>query len=159
VVSEGNGVMRDGLVDVMALVRDQMRELSEVQRRRGALVGQGSAAEGLVEVSVDAQGVVTGVVIDESYLAEFELAELGGHVTAAARAAAQDVHRRAAAMMEPVSERRKAISALSDIVADAPDFSDAMAVLQSATLSTEDEDARDDGDDFEADFPRVRTDS
>jgi DNA-binding protein YbaB len=74
------------------------------------VVGEGAAADGTVEVTVDARCMVTEIVIDETYLEEFELAELGGHIVGAARAAGQEVGRQAAALGAPLSERRKAIS-------------------------------------------------
>jgi DNA-binding protein YbaB len=124
-----NDAMRHDFAEMMAMVQDQMRDLSTMQQKRSQLAATAKAADGAVEVTVDAQGVVTGIVIDESYLDEFELADLGGHITGAAREAAQDVGRQAAALLAPSIERREAIRALSDIAVDVPELGDVLSHL------------------------------
>lgn len=108
--------------DVLALVQEQMADLAALQQKQSALTAIGTAADRTVEVTVDARGVVTKTVIDASYLDEFEFAELGTHVTAAARAAAAEVGRRAAELIAPLNERRHMLPSLSDIVEGAPDI-------------------------------------
>jgi DNA-binding protein YbaB len=130
-----NDQLRHDFTEVLALVQEQMREQSAVQHKRSALVAKAAAADGAVEVSVNAQRVVTAVVIDESYLDDFEFADLGGHIVEAARAAAGEIERRAAALLAPLAERRRAISALADIVVDAPDFGNAISALTSSATA------------------------
>lgn len=125
----GNDAARHELADVLALAQEQMADLQTMQKKRAALTASATAADGTVEVTVDAQGVVTRTVIDESYLDDFDFSDLGEHVTQAARAAAQDVGRQAAALLTPMTERRKLFPALSDIVAGAPDFRDMLPDL------------------------------
>lgn len=117
---------------VLALVGEQMQELARVEQQRAALVATGVAADGLVSVSVDAQRVVTEVVIDEDYLDDFEFAELGGHVAEAARAAGEEVGVKAAALLEGLSRRREEIAAASGGL-EVPDFGEVLAGLRSAT--------------------------
>src|SRR5262245_54089995 len=124
-----NDAMRHEVEDVLALVQEQMRDLSAMHEKRSKLTAKATAADGAVVVTVDAHGVATDIVIDESYLTEFELAELGAHITGAARAAAQDVERQAAALLEPLTQRRAAIQALSDTAVDMPDLGEVLSHL------------------------------
>jgi hypothetical protein len=80
---------------------------------------------------------VTSVVVDENYLEEFELTELGEHVIQAARAASGHLGRRAGELFEPLAARRQAISAMSGVVVDAPDFGDALAAIRSAAQAAD----------------------
>jgi DNA-binding protein YbaB len=163
-VGVDNDALRHEVGDVLALVREQMRDLAVMQQERAALTATGSAADGTVEVSVDAQCVVTNTVVDESYLDEFELADLGGHVTSAARAAASEISRRSAELLAPLAERRKAIRGLSGIVADdAPEFGQGLAELVASApvwgeaRSGDDDDGGDgDGGKQDSSFPIVR---
>lgn len=126
-----NDAARHDFANVLALVQEQMRDLSAMQQKREALSAKATAADGTVEVTVDARCMVTEVVIDETYLDEFELAELGGHIVSAAQAAGQEIGRRAAALGRPLSERRKAISALSGMV-DVPEFAEVISNLNAS---------------------------
>ncbi|WP_166906862.1 YbaB/EbfC family nucleoid-associated protein [Mycobacterium sp. DL440] len=152
-----NDALRHQMTEVLALVSEQMADIAAVQREQEQLTARAEAADGLVEVTVDARGHVIETVIDESYLEEYELEELGGHVTAAAQSAAHIVAQRAAALMMPISERRKMLPSLSDIVDGAPDLRD----LTDAVFGHEDAAAqahapeRDDRD--ESAFPTVRS--
>ena len=130
-----NDSLRHDLAEVMALAQDQMRELSAAQQQRMALSATGTAADGLVEVTVDAQRMVTSTVIHESYLQEFEFADLSGHITAAAQKAAQEVERRGAAIFAPLAQRRQAISAMSGSLVDAPDFNELMSRINPAATA------------------------
>jgi DNA-binding protein YbaB len=152
-----NDSMRDDLAEMMALAQDQMRELSAAQQQRMALTGKGTAADGLVEVTVDAQGTVTSTVIQESYLQEFEFAELSDHITTAARAAAQEVQQRGTALFAPLTERRQTISALSGRLVDAPDISELMSHINPAAPAAQDPQHDDDGDADWTDAPRYPT--
>jgi DNA-binding protein YbaB len=120
------------LAQVLSLVQEQMQDLSVMQQKRAALIATATVAGGTVKVTVDAQRMVTSTVIDESYLDEFEFADLGGHITTAAQQAAQEIERRSAALLAPLTERRTQISSLSSLVVDAPDFQDLITGLNPA---------------------------
>lgn len=119
-----NDALRHQMTEVLALVQEQMADIAAVQREQQQLTATADAADGLVQVTVDARGHVMETVIDESYLDEYDLEELGGHVTSAAQSAAQLVAQRAAALMVPIDERRRMMPSLSDIVDSAPDLRD-----------------------------------
>jgi DNA-binding protein YbaB len=155
-----NDAARHDFANVLALVQEQMRDLSTMQRKRVALSAKAAAADGTVEVTVDARCMVTEIVIDETYLEEFELAELGGHIVGAARAAGQEVGRQAVALGAPLSERRKAISALSGMV-DVPEFAEVISNLNPPASVVPDELRPNDSGDEEGwedgpSFPTVR---
>jgi DNA-binding protein YbaB len=116
---------------VLALVQEQMQGLSVMQERRAALTATVTAADGTVEITVDAQRTVTKTVVDETYLDEFELSDLGGYITTAAQQAAQEIDRQSAALLAPLTQRRQEISSLSGLVADAPGFGDLITGLGS----------------------------
>ena len=116
--------MRHQFTEVMALVQEQMADIAAVQTKRAELTATAAAADGLVEVTVNAHGQLMKTVIDESYLDEYEFEELGDHVTEAARAAGREATRRVAEMMAPISERRKGLPSLSQIMEGAPDLRD-----------------------------------
>lgn len=122
---------------VLALVQDQMRDLSLMEQRRSQLTGSASAADGTVEVTVDAQRMVTKTVIDEAYLDDFEFADLAGHITTAARGAIREVERLAAELLAPLTARRQEISSFAGLVADVPDFADLIAGLSSSAGDTD----------------------
>lgn len=124
-----NDAARHELAEVLALAQEQMADLAVMQKKRAALTAEAAVADGTVEVTVNAQGIVTRTVIDESYLDEFEFADLGGYITAAAQAAAQEVGRRSAEMLTPLNERRKKFPSLSGIVDGAPDLREMMTDL------------------------------
>ncbi|MGV9800137.1 YbaB/EbfC family nucleoid-associated protein [Mycobacterium sp. NPDC003449] len=112
------------MTEVLALVSEQMADIAAMQQEQAQLTATGEAADGLVVVTVNAQGHVIGTAIDESYLDEFEFEELGEHLTAAAQSAAQAAADEVAAMMVPLGERRRMMPALSEIVDGAPDLRD-----------------------------------
>lgn len=130
-----NDAARNDFGHALSLVQKQMRELSAMRQKQAALTGTGTAADGMVEVRVDSRRMMTETVIDESYLTEFELADLGGHVTAAAQAAVQQVEQRAEALLAPLLERRQEISSLSTQAVDVPEFGEFIAGL--STLARE----------------------
>lgn len=114
---------------VLSLVQEQMRDLSVMQQRRAALTATATAADGTVEITVDAQRMVTKTVIDESYLDEFELADLGGYITTAAQDAAREIERKSAGLLTPLTQRRQEISSFSGLVPDSPDFAELLSSL------------------------------
>ncbi|MEE6178375.1 YbaB/EbfC family nucleoid-associated protein [Mycobacterium sp. 050134] len=119
---------------VLALVQEQMLELSSMQQKRAMLSGAATTADGTVEVTVDAQRMVTKITIDESYLEDFDFADLGGHITAAAQQATQEVERQAAALMAPLARRRQEISSLAGSSVDIPDFGELLGTLNAPAV-------------------------
>jgi DNA-binding protein YbaB len=110
------------MTEVLALVGEQLADIAAMQKKQAELTVSSAAADGMVEVTVNAHGHVIETVIDESYLDEYEFEELADHVTEAARAATREAGRRVSAMMAPINERRNALSSLSEVVEGAPDF-------------------------------------
>ncbi|MGA5541653.1 YbaB/EbfC family nucleoid-associated protein [Mycobacterium sp. NPDC051198] len=152
-----NDALRHQMTEVLALVSEQMADIAAVQREQAQLTATAEEADGLVRVTVDARGHVIETVIDESYVDEYDLEELGGHVTAAAQSAAHDVAQRAAALMMPIEERRRMMPSLSDIADTAPDLRDLTRSVfgnDDAAVQATDPEA-DDRD--ESAFPTVRS--
>lgn len=118
---------------VMALVQQQMQDLAVMEQKRAALTATATAADGTVEVTVDAQRVVTRTVIAESYLEEFEFVDLGGYVTTAAQRAGAEIEQMSAALLAPLTQRREEIASASGSVVDLPDFQELFAGLRAAT--------------------------
>jgi DNA-binding protein YbaB len=122
-----NDALRHDFTEILALVQQQMHGLEETQHKQDALSAKGIAADGLVAVTVDSRRMVTDVDIDESYLKDFEFAELGAHVASAAGMAVQEVERQAAELMAPMTQRREAIWAATGALEDMPDLADVFA--------------------------------
>jgi len=152
-----NDSLRHEVAEVMALAQDQMRELAAAQQQRMELSGKGTAADGLVEVTVDAQRMVTSTVIGESYLQEFELADLGGHVTTAAQAAVQEVERRGTALFAPLAKRRQEFSAMSGSLVDALEFGELLSMINPTPSAAPAAQHDGDGDDGWSEDPRFPT--
>ena len=112
------------MTDVLAQVQEQMADLAAVQRKQAELTASATAADGLVEVTVNAHGHLTKTVIDENYLGEFEFEEVAGHITEAAQAAIRTAATQIGEMMAPILERRKSLPGLSEIIDGAPDLRD-----------------------------------
>lgn len=145
------------MTEVLAQVQEQMADIAAMQRKQAELSVSATVADGLVEVTVNAHGHLTKTVVDEAYLDEFEFEELSDHITEAAQAAVRTATARVAEMMAPISERRQALPALSEIIDGAPDLRDLVApALESlvATVPRADPDDNDGTD--ESAFPTVR---
>jgi DNA-binding protein YbaB len=149
-----NDAARHELVEALALVQEHMADLAVVKRKRAALSASATAAGGTVKVTVNADGVVSNVAVDESYLDSCELADLGNDVTAAAQAAARDVQGQSAELLAPLAERRERFPSLSDVVDGAPDIRNLLSRFNSAVQQS----ARDRDHDADAgDYPIVRS--
>lgn len=149
-----NDGARHELTDALALLQEHMSELAAVEKKRAALSATATVAEGTVVVTVNAHGVVSDAAIDESYLDEHDLAELGDYVATAAQDAALDVERQAARLIAPLAERRAQFPSLADVVDGAPDIRDLLSHLRDADQvqsSAADDDHRE-----EAAYPVVR---
>jgi DNA-binding protein YbaB len=127
-----NDAARHELSNVLALAELQMQELAVIEQKRSAIVATATAADGMVEVTVNAQRLVTSTVIDESYLNDFEFADLGGYVTTAAQKAGEEVERRSAALLAPMTQRRAEITSQSGSRVGMPDFQKLLSGLRSA---------------------------
>jgi DNA-binding protein YbaB len=119
-----NDELRHEMTEVLALVQEQMADMAALQKKQAELTATGAAADGLVEVTVNAQGRLVNTAIDENYLGEHEFDELADHITEAAQSAAQDAARQIADMMVPIGERRKRFPSLAEVVDGAPDLRD-----------------------------------
>jgi hypothetical protein len=82
-----------------------------LQKKQAALKLTAQAADGAVEVTVNARGQVVKTVVDKSYLDDHDFEDLGDHITEAAQAAARDAAGRVAKMLAPINERHKKILA------------------------------------------------
>jgi DNA-binding protein YbaB len=145
------------MTEVLALVQEQMADIADLQKKQAVITAKVAVADGLVEVTVNANGHVVATDIDESYLDEHEFSELADHITEAAQAATRDVARQVTEMMVPISERRKRFPSLSDVVDGAPDLRDLVPPwLQPGTAPGSRHDRVDDDGREENAFPTVR---
>jgi DNA-binding protein YbaB len=124
-----NDAARHELEETLELVHEHLADLAVVERKRAALSATATAADGTVEVTVDARGIVSATTVDDSYLDDFEMADLGDFVTAAAQEAAGEVGRQSAELLAPLADRRARFPSLSDIVDGAPDLRELMSHL------------------------------
>jgi DNA-binding protein YbaB len=111
-------------MNALAGLQSQMADIAAVQKRQAALRVDAQAAEGTVEVTVNARGQLVKVVIDKSYLDDHDFDELGGCIVEAAQAAAEDAGRQVAEMLAPINERHKSLPTFSDIAEGVPSASD-----------------------------------
>jgi DNA-binding protein YbaB len=127
-----NDGARHELTEALALLQEHIADLAAVEKKRAALSATAAVADGTVVVTVNAHGVVSDAVIDESYLEQHDLDELGRFVTTAAQRAARDVQQQAAQLLAPLAERRARFPSLADTVDGAPDIRDLLAHLRDA---------------------------
>lgn len=137
---------------VLALVQEQMGEIAAVKQKRSALTATGSAAEGTVQVTVDANRTVTKTMIDESYLDDFEFVDLSGHITTAAQAAARDVERQSVALFASITERRNEILSFSRSAGPIPSLAELISALE-PRAADQPRNSDGDGDDKTGDSP------
>jgi DNA-binding protein YbaB len=151
-----NDAARHELTEALALVQEHIADLAVVEKKRAALSATATAAGGAVVVTVNSQGVVSETAVHETYFDDYDLAELGIHITAAAQAAARDVETQTAELLAPLAERRAQFPSLSDIVDGAPDLRD---LVPHRGIDQEQHVAGDDGHDGEdtGDYPIVRS--
>ncbi|MDV3124017.1 YbaB/EbfC family nucleoid-associated protein [Mycobacterium sp. 21AC1] len=149
-----NDAARHDLLEVLALVQEQMTELADFEEKRAALSATATSADGTVVVTVNVDGLLTETAVSESYLDEYDLADLGGHLTAAAQAAVCDVERQAAELLAPLAERRAQVPALSEIVQGAPDIRDLVSPAGESAHGGAYSDAQAASD---SDYPTVRS--
>lgn len=152
-----NDAARHELTEALALVQEHMADLAVVEKKCAALSATATAADGTVVVTVDARGVVSTAAVDESYFDDYDLAELGHYMTAAARAAAGDVERKTAELLAPLADRRAQFPSLSEVVKGAPDIRDLVSHLN--PVGQQHKSAGDNDHDGEGtgDYPTVRS--
>jgi DNA-binding protein YbaB len=119
-----NDALRDGVTDVLGRLRDQLADIAAVQKKQAALKLSAQAADGTVEVTVNARGQLVNTVIDESYLDDHDFDELANFITQAAQTAATEAAHRVAEMMGPITQRQRSFPSFSDIVDGLPDVAD-----------------------------------
>lgn len=152
-----NDSIRNEFSEVLALVQEQMRDLSNIQQQRSTMTASATAADGMVEVTVNAQRTVVETVVDESYLEDHDFAELGGHITSAAQAAVRQLDKRSEALLAPMNERRKAVSEISGNVIGLPGFREALAEVSAMGDSLQSEPKQTDNDgDVDSSFPTIK---
>lgn len=144
-----NDDARHELINALALVQEQFAELAAVEEARAALSATATRADGTVTVTVDADGVVTRTAVDEAYLDDHALSDLGWHITAAAQDAARDVEWKVAELLAPLAQRREEMPSLSDIVDGAPDIRDLLSPAVPARHR--------DGEEGPYEYPTVRS--
>ena len=153
-----NESIRNEFGQVLALVQEQMRDLSNIQQQRSTMVASATAADGMVEVTVNAQRTVVKTVVDESYLEDHEISEIGGHITSAAQAAVRQLDKRSEALLAPMNERRKAVSDISGNVIGLPGFREALAEVSAMgdSLQAQPKPTDNEGDEGSS-FPTIRS--
>ncbi|MBO0879926.1 MAG: YbaB/EbfC family nucleoid-associated protein [Mycobacterium sp.] len=160
-----NDAAREQAINVLAGLQSQMADIAAVHQRQAVLRVDAQAAEGTVEVTVNARGQLVKVVIDKSYLDDHDFDELGGSILEAAQAAAEDARQQVTEMLAPINERRKSLPTFSDIVESVPSASDLTppgldGFLPAPSLEESFEpsvgDGYDDGNEGGAEFPIVR---
>ena len=140
----------------MGLLSEQMADISAMQKKQAELRANGAAADDMVKVTVNAQGHLVKIEIDESYLDEHEFDELCDHITEAAKAAVQSAAGLMDDLMTTINKRRRAFPDLSDIVDGAPDLRNLVERgLQSDTAPSPRTETDEDTSD-ENSFPTVR---
>jgi DNA-binding protein YbaB len=144
------------MTEVLALVQEQMADIAALQKKQAAVTAKAAVADGMVEVTVNANGHLVETDIDESYLDEHEFSELADHITEAAQAATRDAARQLTEMMVPISERRKRFPSLSEVVDGAPDLRDLVPPWLRPGASGPPHDHVDDDGREENTFPTVR---
>ena len=152
-----NDAARHELTEALALVQEHMADLAVVEKRLAALSATASAADGTVVVTVNAQGVVSDAAVGESYLDDYDLADLGEHITAAARAAARDVATQTAELLAPLAERRAQFPSLADVVDGAPEIRDLVPHLNPVDQTQQFATDGDHDGEQQGDYPTVRS--
>jgi DNA-binding protein YbaB len=131
-----NDAAHHRLTDVLGLLQNQVADIAAVREKQAALELTGQAADGTVEVTVNARGQLVKTVIDKSFLDDHDFDDLGDFVTKAAQAAAKDAAGRVAEMLAPINERHAKFPSLSEVVEGMPDPRDLMPPGLDAFISS-----------------------
>ncbi|MEU1980928.1 YbaB/EbfC family nucleoid-associated protein [Nocardia sp. NPDC019395] len=109
------------LADLFDSVQAGMSSIEKMQREWALLTATGTAARGLVTVSINAEGTV----IETRFAGEIDelsYSEIADAVTEAAQAAMTEMRQKTAALMAPVQEPDARIGSLSELAPGAPDI-------------------------------------
>jgi DNA-binding protein YbaB len=156
---------RERIADVLGGLRDQLADMAAMREELAELRVDGRAAEGGVEVTVDARGQLVKTVVDKSFLDDHDFDEVGSYVTEAAQRAATLAARRVAELMAPITERHKRFPSFSEIVEGLPEPRDVMPpgleMFAAPATSQEGASVVSVGGDYDeggegGDFPKVR---
>ncbi|WP_330231442.1 YbaB/EbfC family nucleoid-associated protein [Nocardia sp. NBC_00508] len=115
-----NDGMREQVDQMLDLLVEQRQQLAAVQQQLETARCSASSADGLVEVTVDATGVLVDVQFSTDALRS-TADQLGKSVTDAGRAAAQRAQQQMQQMIAPIAE---AIPDLPDLFPRAPSLRD-----------------------------------
>lgn len=116
-----NDRVKSELASMLDEFQQQMQVLGDIQQKRAKLMATGFALQKRVTVVVNADGVVIETRFDDD-LEGLSLYELSKAVTEAAQAAATELARKSAELMNPLQERRGRMPKMSDLIEDLPDL-------------------------------------
>ncbi|GAB2562200.1 YbaB/EbfC family nucleoid-associated protein [Nocardia heshunensis] len=122
------------LADILEGFGEQMRLITKLQHERAALTASATVRK-RVTVTVNADGTVIETKFS-SDIEDLDYAEIARAVTEAAQQAAAEVARRSRDVMAPVSQNRKRLPTLADLVPGMPDLSRELAVPDAPVVST-----------------------
>ncbi|WP_405489120.1 YbaB/EbfC family nucleoid-associated protein [Nocardia sp. NBC_00511] len=101
---------------------DQMQTISRLQHERAALTASATVRGKRVTVTVNADGTVIETRF-RSGIEDLDYPEIAKAVTEAAQQAAAEVARLSSELMAPVSQNRKRLPKLNDLIPGMPDLS------------------------------------
>ncbi|MEU6580736.1 YbaB/EbfC family nucleoid-associated protein [Nocardia sp. NPDC046763] len=122
------------LADILEGFGEQMRLITQLQCERAALTASVTVRK-RVTVTVNADGTVIETKF-HSDIEDLDYPEIAKAVTEAAQQAAAEVARRSRDIMAPVSQNRKRLPTLADLVPGMPDLSKALAIPEPPVVST-----------------------
>lgn len=121
-----NDATRERLRDAVVDFRDQLADISALQKKQAALEVDAHVADDTVVVTVNARGQLIKIIIDSSYLDSHDFDELADYITGASQTAAKDADRLVSEMLVPVNARHRKFPSFSDIVEGLPEPGDLM---------------------------------
>ncbi|MGV9678507.1 YbaB/EbfC family nucleoid-associated protein [Nocardia sp. NPDC003482] len=116
-----NEQLRNDMYTVLDGLRDQMNGIAEAQRRKSEMSARASIHDGRVVVTVDGDGIVTGVEFSDR-IDDLSDDEIAAAVTQAAQQAAAEIARRLRDLVRPLLDRRAQWPKLSDLLPGSPDL-------------------------------------
>ncbi|MCU1643451.1 MAG: hypothetical protein JWN03_3726 [Nocardia sp.] len=114
---------------------DQMRTITRLQQERAALTASATVRGKRVTVTVNADGTVIETRF-RSGIEDLDYPEIAKAVTEAAQQASAEVARLSAELMAPVSQNRKRLPKLTDLIPGMPDLSKELVVPPPPVVST-----------------------
>ncbi|MGW4117284.1 YbaB/EbfC family nucleoid-associated protein [Nocardia sp. NPDC004711] len=122
------------LAEILDGFGEQMRLITQLQHERAALTASVTVRK-RVTVTVNADGTVIETKFS-SDIEDLDYTEIARAVTDAAQQAAAEVARRGRDIMAPVSQNRKRLPTLADLVPGMPDLSKELAIPDPPVVST-----------------------